>query len=76
MPTKPIGPQKAVIAAVIRQQESKALVRMAFTEAPEAVANSSPKRITSKPFKLLMHNAIPITADAAIKPSPFHPQEE
>ena len=65
MPTKPIGPQNAVTVPVIRQQLSKAEMRILSGLAPVSFANSSPKRMMSSPVLLVnaMMNAISRVAD-------------
>ena len=59
IPAKPIGPQNAVTAAVVRQQLSIDVNLILWTGAPAIVANSSPKRIISSPFELRVARIYP-----------------
>lgn len=73
IPTKPIGPQKLVAAAVIKQQlriEERLILR---TSAPAMAAKSSPNRMMSRPLVLRIAMNDPAARTAAMIVISFHP---
>ena len=64
MPTKPIGPQKAVTAAVSMQLPSIAVILIFPVSAPAISANSSPKSMMSSPLCARIDRARPASRAA------------
>ena len=73
MPAKPIGPQKLVTAAVMRQQLMMDFSLILLTGAPDMAANSSPNRMMSRPLALRMAMNAPSPRRAAKMPISFQP---
>ena len=61
-----MGPQKAVTAPVIRQQQISALYLMCFMSAPAISANSSPNRVMSKSLFIMQDMTAPAAMHAAM----------